>query len=461
MAVPRRKFHDWTASDFPDSQLTPFQRFTRNVDWSNSPLGLMEGWPHQLRQTVLLIVADPNPAVVYWGDAQTIVYNEAYTHLIGNKHPSLQGQDPRIGFAEIWDQFDQIIRTGQEIGETHVGDNQMLLLHRYGFLEETYYSWKFIPMVGEEGYVVASYATVVEVTREVISDRRLSFMRQLTQQMAKAEDLGTFWPILLQGLENNDRDIPIALVYSTEVSIGQSVSRAERKPKNCLLKGALGFPGGHRAAPTEISLERDKSGFASAIRASFKLGDLVLVQTKDGSLDGDLISDLTSRGFAAPCQQAVICPIRSMADDVLGVLILGLNPRNPYNSDYREFIDALMKQVIGPSYLSSLLLAEEVRRTENDRALLSKQLVARTKAFERSETRFQNFADSESKSHLISDDFLFGCLPDSLVVLTYRSHYERVISQYEEGFILLHSLASSKVLNESELFTVIHERNYH
>jgi hypothetical protein len=108
----RRNF-DWTRKGLPaDYPLTPFQRFTRDVDWDDSPLGPMEGWPNQLRQTVLLVMADPNPAVVCWGPEITYVYNEAYVHLIGNKHPHLQGQRPEIWFAELWDRFDKVIRTG-------------------------------------------------------------------------------------------------------------------------------------------------------------------------------------------------------------------------------------------------------------------------------------------------------------------------------------------------------------
>src|ERR1700693_587125 len=96
---PKRAIYDWIAH--PDeAKLTPFQKFVRDVDWAKSPLGPMEQWPAQLRQMVLIVVADPTPAVVYWGDETTIVYNESYTELIGSKHPALQGQDPRIEFAE-------------------------------------------------------------------------------------------------------------------------------------------------------------------------------------------------------------------------------------------------------------------------------------------------------------------------------------------------------------------------
>lgn len=79
---------DWTSVDDPPPNLTPFQKFVRDgVDWSQSPLGLMKDWSQTLRQLVLMIMANPNPAVVYWGDSAAIIYNEAYVPLIGQKHP--------------------------------------------------------------------------------------------------------------------------------------------------------------------------------------------------------------------------------------------------------------------------------------------------------------------------------------------------------------------------------------
>ena len=64
-----RKNFDWTR-DPPPADLTPFQKFTRDVDWKSSALGPMKSWPFQLRQLVLLVMADPEPSAVYWGDTQ-------------------------------------------------------------------------------------------------------------------------------------------------------------------------------------------------------------------------------------------------------------------------------------------------------------------------------------------------------------------------------------------------------
>jgi hypothetical protein len=80
-----------------------------------------------------------------------------------------------------------------------------------------------------------------------------------------------------------------------------------------------------------------------------------------------------------------------MADDTMGFMILGLNPLKPFNLEYREFVDVLTKQIV--SNVSSILLAEEVRRTKKDRATVSKGFISRTNAFEKSESRFMEFAD--------------------------------------------------------------------
>lgn len=157
----RRKVFDWISDP---RNLTPFQdSIVNGVDWNKSPLGPMRDWPVQLKQMVLMIVADPSPAVVYWGDDATIVYNEAYTSLIQQRHPALQGQDPSIVFPELWDYFARLLANQRENCETVVEEEAMVLIQRKGYLEEAYFSWRFIPIVGNDGYVVGSYATVVEV----------------------------------------------------------------------------------------------------------------------------------------------------------------------------------------------------------------------------------------------------------------------------------------------------------
>lgn len=111
--------------DLPsDFKLRPWQRWMRALDWSSSPLGPMSSWPLLLRQMVLYITQDPNPAAVYWGDEHIHVYNEAYTHLLGGKHPALQGRDPHIILDKVWSEFDAILHESKITGNGHIGDGR-------------------------------------------------------------------------------------------------------------------------------------------------------------------------------------------------------------------------------------------------------------------------------------------------------------------------------------------------
>lgn len=78
---------DWTKVS-----MTGFSRhlqFTQNIDWGATPLGPIGTWDYDLRAVYNLIMRSPNPAAMYWGDEFTVIYNEAYVLIAGQKHPGL------------------------------------------------------------------------------------------------------------------------------------------------------------------------------------------------------------------------------------------------------------------------------------------------------------------------------------------------------------------------------------
>jgi PAS domain-containing protein len=400
-----RKIFDWISHP-PPEYITPFQQFIIDVDWNKSPLGPMETWPAQLRQMVLIVVADPTPAVVYWGDEATIVYNEAYTELIGSKHPALQGQDPKIEFAEIWDYFEKLLSTQRETGLTTMEGNQLLMLKRHGFLEETYFSWKFVPIIGNEGYVVGSHATVVEVTREVISDRRMSTVRALSREIAATKTIKGLWNQILQGLEHADKDVPLALLYSiADVSDSVSSPAETGLPRNftgsmeCNLEGSVGLQKAHSIAPQSVDLLHDRGWLAEPFRKATRGTSQVVLHVEDGSLPSDILEGIQWRGYGIPSTTMVVCPIHSTySEDAVAFLVVALNPRRPYDDDYENFVHMLTKQITTPQ-VSSVLLREEVFKRQTvakqeaiDRAKLSQELTTLALEFEETETIFSRFA---------------------------------------------------------------------
>jgi signal transduction histidine kinase len=371
--LPTKPCLDWTRDVIPpEFQLTPWQSFMRDLDWSQSPLGLMASWPFQLRQMVQLITEDPQPAVICWGDLQTIVYNEAYSHIIGQKHPALQGQDPHVVVAKTWDKFDAILREGQRTGKSHIGDNQMVFLTHHGYLEETYYSWKFLPMLGEDSTIIASYAAVMDVTRQTLAQRRNCSIRGLRKLMANTVDLGSFWASLIEGLKSNDKDVPMLMAYSATNQPGSSTF---------LLEGALGVPENHPAAPDLIDI-KGLEGFATPMREALRSKQPLVLNTNDRGFktrfQQRVFEGIEWRGFGVPSNQLMVIPIRSLAEDTVGFLIIGLNPRNVFDSDYRDYVRRITDS-IDPAKVSSILLGESVKWTESQ--------------LHSAEFKYQHFAD--------------------------------------------------------------------
>lgn len=164
---------DWTRQARPAKD---FERSTReNVDWNTSPLGPIEQWPSSLRQMVLVCMADIIPsAVVYGGplDQSAIVYNEAFAELIGKRHPNLQGGLVKDSLVDVCPDFDATLTQQSYDGIVKLLTNQRARQDRLGFVEEKSYSWKLLPLIGDDECVVGSLVTVDEENKTLARHER-------------------------------------------------------------------------------------------------------------------------------------------------------------------------------------------------------------------------------------------------------------------------------------------------
>jgi hypothetical protein len=201
-----------------------------------------------------------------------------------------------------------------------------------------------------------------------------------------------------------DHDVPFALIYSVaddndgEMSSIHSGSLSQAP--QCVLEGALGVPLGHKARVSPLDLRTSDNGFAPYLRESQKTGRPVLLTVEEGTLSADLLEGIESRGWGDACRAVVICPIHpTTGESILGFLVIGVNPRRPYDDDYSLFIQLISRQ-LATSMASVVLFEEEIRRGQRaarlaalDRLELSKQLDLRTKEKMESETKFTRMAE--------------------------------------------------------------------
>jgi hypothetical protein len=61
-------------------------------------------------------------------------------------------------------------------------------------------------------------------------------------------------------------------------------------------------------------------------------------------IESEMLEGLEWRGFGDPCRAVVVCPVHPTTGEsssILGFLVLGVNPRRPYDEDYSLFVQLL------------------------------------------------------------------------------------------------------------------------
>lgn len=402
--LDRRGFFDWTRLPLSPS-LPPHVQFARSINWATTSLGPIEKWPVELRGMCNLIMASPHPSAMYWGSDHIAIYNEAYVLLAGQKHPELMGSRYRDAWSEIWHALEEVFDGAFENAQATMKDDDCLFLTRNGFLEETYFSWSIIPLIGDNGAVVGLYNPAFEKTRRKIAERRMLTLREIGERTATARQVSQFWGLLIEGLEYNELDAPLVLVYSLNEDLadnetGSSGSSGAASNKVCYLEGSLGIPADHAATPAVIDMKTSNKGFASSFRQALTTDRPIVLRIDDGTLDADMLEGIEWRGFGDPSRVVVIAPIHpTTGESTLGFLVMSTNPRRPYDEDYDLFVQLLGRQ-LATSVASVVLFEEEILKGERaahlaaqDRIELNNQLVARTQQAVEAENKFTRMAE--------------------------------------------------------------------
>jgi PAS domain S-box-containing protein len=389
LATPEKACTDWTAAE-PRGILTEHMKFARSVDWAATPLGPMRTWSRELRQIVNLAINNPHPVSVLWGNELTMIYNEAYvTEVAGNKHPSLMGYGFAGEFSELWEGvrplMEEMARTGLSVRR----ENDYLPIERFGLLEETFFSWSWTPLYGGTDNILGFYNAPFETTQMERHRRMMQTINRLGECTSRAKSVKQYWRRVLEGLDENVWDVPFALLYSvgeaddqdhSSISSGSTISL-----KSCYLEGSIAVPEGHPAAPHQLDLKRSLEGFIPSFREAMRTREPTLLNNRDGSLPLSLLDGVEWRGFGEPCREAVIFPVRpTNGDQVLAFLLVGMNPRRPYDESYQSFVQ-LLNRALATSLASTLLFEEEVRRSRDaaetavlEQEKLSQQLALQT-----------------------------------------------------------------------------------
>lgn len=402
--------------DPPCPNMSGHIEYFRSVDWENTPLGPMDSWSSQLRSMANMILKDHHHAVLFWGEEATMIYNDRYVELIGILHPCM-GQSAKTAAKDFWPHLEPIFQRVKTTGRTFSTSHVPLFLERHGFIEEAYFSFQFIPILDGNGHVAGYYQPLVETTSNTLLERRVSSLVEIGSKTAKARDLNAYWDLTISTISTNDRDTPFALLYAAEdlSTSGMSTHHSPRSSKvidEFVLKGSIGVEAGHAIAPKTIDLKNDSSVFHSHLVQATQSMMPVVVHFSDLQLQDNILEGIDWRGFGDQCRCVVICPIRpTTSEQVQGFLILGVNPRRPFDEDYKQYFDVMLR-LLATSLASVVLFDEEMRQKENaigQAARIQEELAAQLRLKEK---KFQRYADQSNVAIFVID---------SLGTYTYRN----------------------------------------
>ncbi|RII10011.1 hypothetical protein CUC08_Gglean006001 [Alternaria sp. MG1] len=399
---PKAPNFDWT-DELPPLRLTPHAAWARGIDWASTPLGPMSSWSSQLRSIANLVMQDPRPAVVFYGPDLIMIYNEAEIELLGGFHPCM-GMSARVALASVWAEYFEPIIDKNLAGETVEKTNTVIHMVRNGFMEETYFSLKFIPIFDSEGVTVGHYEPLVETTKQVITQRRSRTLLELSEEIPRARNTDTYWVLATEVLSRNDKDVPFALLYSAEADgHGSESSRtrfSDTNQQHCKLRGSFGLPKGSPAGPDNLDFQQDH-GFTPYFRQALTARKPIIIRFDQDPVAADLVKDVDWQGFGDPCRAAAICPLNptSSKDNILGFMVIGINPRRPFDEDYLQFI--LVASRLLSTCLTSILLHEEdigrrertIANAEAMKFQLKHQLTLSQQESERNLSKFRRFAE--------------------------------------------------------------------
>ncbi|GAB7350496.1 hypothetical protein MBLNU459_g1092t1 [Dothideomycetes sp. NU459] len=413
------------------SDVSEHARFIRSVDWASTAIGPPQQWPQPLHQMVDLILSDPTPAAIMWGDSLTMVYNEGFTEFAGSKHPRLMGGTPMVEYAEVWEaMFAGIIKRGRETGEATRHKDVCLFLLRHGYLEEVFVTYTFVPILSADKSVIGFYHTAVETTDQALTQRRTQTLLAIGDHATSARTVDEYWEAVLKAFESNHQDVPYVAAYHfrdssesgsvcSESSGSASQSSAGiRVPRSCTFVGAIGKS--VIQLPTSFNVSSEDDDFIVRVRSCFKKGQPVQLNHSDGTLPDWLYEANSERAFGDPCTSALVMPIRPTTGEdfegksAIGFLIVGLNPRRKYDRDYERFTRLWSRQ-LATSAASVMLLEQQISR----QVQLTAQLSISARNMKETEARFSRFAE-------LADVAMYIIEPDGVLIYSNRAWREQM-----------------------------------
>lgn len=319
-------FTDWLRRAASSSEMA---RMVADFDWAATPLGAPHRWPAGLQTAVRVCLSTRFPMLVVWGPDLIKIYNDGYRDMLGNeKHPMALGAPARVIWGEIWSTVGPEFESVMATTEPTWMEDQLLVVDRNGYLEECHFTYSYSPLFDDDGSVGGVLDVAVETSDQVRSNRRLACVAALTEALVAAENMADIYRSTASVLRRWRADVPAVDVYQRAGEAHPLVASNRRPGSRPADDGAL----------AEVATRREPL----------------------------VVGDAVSSEGTAPARHYVIT-VGRQGDGVACLITFDLNPRLPFDDDYRGFLELLSRVVgtaVDSAYRRSVEAGEQRRLSE-------------------------------------------------------------------------------------------------
>ncbi|HYG39748.1 MAG TPA: ATP-binding protein [Cytophagales bacterium] len=311
----------------------------RDYNWSETPIGPIEIWPQSLKTCLRIMLTSRQPIWIGWGKELIKFYNDAYLSIVGGKHPWALGKPASIVWKDIWKDIEPLLKTVMEDNEGTYVESKLLIMERNGYPEETYYTFSYTPVPGDNGGIAGMFCANTDDTERIISQRQLKTLTQLGKVLTAATNNQEVIESTIETLKKNQQDFPFVLFY-THFENGAVIYKSSDAADSSL------------KCPEEINFD-SLTVLSQVMQRAFDSRRAEILN------DVSFFKELPKGIWTILPNKALILPISNIATkELYGYLVVGLNPYQLVNEKYLNFFTLLSDQ-IATSFANVRVLEEE------------------------------------------------------------------------------------------------------
>ena len=300
----------------------------RAYDWEKTSLGRPETWPQSLKTCVRIMLTSRQPIWIGWGKDLIKLYNDPYKDIVGGMHPWALGQPASAVWKNIWEDIEPLLKTVMEKDEGTYVESQLLIMDRNGYLEETYYTFSYTPIPGDQGGTAGMICANTDDTARIIGERRLRTLRDLGKSLAKMQTVADVYENALKILEDNQKDFPFAVLYKAdnEGSTAQAIAYS-------------GIDKDQVNVPSHVDLLNPMDDTSNLCKA-FSKKEIVISENKGRR------RNLPKGAWEIEPSHFVHIPIITSGNNhPNAILTAALNPYRIYDEAYKQFTTLVADQI--------------------------------------------------------------------------------------------------------------------